>query len=87
MSACSRLLSRVCLSRTLMEPSDLFAGQKAREHPVSGFAFHVPRRVGFEVTAGDREVDDLREKIECVIGVAGGGPAEAVEPSPDLRRG
>ena len=69
-----------------MEPSDLFAGQKAREHP-SRVPFHVPRRVGFEVTAGDREVDDLREKIECVIGVAGGGPAEAVEPSPDLGRG
>ena len=86
MSACSRLLSRVLPVQDAMEPSDLFAGQKAREHP-SRVPFHVPRRVGFEVTAGDREVDDLREKIECVIGVAGGGPAEAVEPSPDLLGG
>ena len=39
------------------------------------------------MTAGDREVDDLREKVERVIGIARSGPAEAVEPSPDLRRG
>ena len=69
-----------------MEPSDLFAGQKAREHP-SRVPFHVPRRVGFEVTAGDREVHDLREKVERVIGIAGSSPAEPVEPCSDLRRG
>ena len=39
------------------------------------------------MTAGDREVDDLREKVERVIGIAGSGPAEPVEPSPDLGRG
>ena len=39
------------------------------------------------MTSGDGEVDDLGEKIERVIGVAGGGPAEPVEPSPDVRRG
>ena len=70
----------------LVEPCDLLSGQKARERP-SWVPFHAPRRVEFEVAAGDRETDDLREEIERVIGVARGGPAEPVEPSPDLRRG
>ena len=69
-----------------MEPSDLLSGQKAREHP-SRVPFHVPRRVGFEVGAGDREVDDLREEIKRVIGVAGRVAAEPIEPSPDLSQG
>ena len=69
-----------------MEPGDLLPGQKARER-LSPVPLHGPRRVGVEVAALDREVDDLREKIERVIGVAGGGPAEPVEPSPDLGRG
>ena len=70
----------------VMEPSDFLAGQKAREDP-SRVPFHGLCGVGFEVAAGDGEIDDLREKIECVIGVAGSGPAEPVEPSHDLDRG
>ena len=68
-----------------MEPGDLLPGQEAREHP-SRVPFHNTRRVSVDVTARDGEVHDAAEEIECVIGIAGGGPAEAVEPSPDVRR-
>ena len=66
-----------------MEPDDFLPGQKACVHPPP-VPLNGPRRVRFEVTAGDCEVHYLAEKIERVIGVAGGGPAEAVEPAPDL---
>ena len=66
-----------------METGDLVAGQKPREH-LSRVTFHGPRRVGFEMTAGDGEVHDAAEEIERVIGIAGGGPAEPVEPASDL---
>ena len=69
-----------------MEPGYLLPGQEARQHP-SRVSFHGPCGVGVEVAAGDREVDDLREKIKRVIGVARSGPAEPVEPSPDVRWG
>ena len=67
MSACSRLLLRVCLSRTRW----LLPGQKACERR-SPVPLHGPRGVRFDVTVGDHEVYDLAEKIERVFGVAGG---------------
>ena len=69
-----------------MEPDDFLPGQKACERR-SPVPLHGPRGVRFEVTAVDREVHDLAEKIERVIGVAGGSPAEAVEPLCDLHEG
>ena len=69
-----------------MEPADLFAGQETCER-LSPVPLHGPRWVRFEVTASDREIYDLAEKIERVIGVAGGGPAEPVEPLCYLRQG
>ena len=86
-ACCSAALSRVCTVQHPVEPADLLPGQKPRESTCLGDSFSIvdaPRRVGFEVTAGDGEVHDAAEEIERVIGVAGGGPAEAVEPAPDL---
>ena len=70
----------------LMEPGDFLPGQETCER-LSPVPLHGQSGVRIDVTAGDREVHDLAEKIERVIGVAGGGPTEAVEPSPDLGRG
>ena len=71
MSACSRLLLRVCLSRTRW----FLPGQKACERR-SPVPLHGPRGVRFDVTVGDHEVYDLAEKIERVSpGHAGRSPS------------
>ena len=69
-----------------MEAADLLPGQEARESrpPV---LFHAPRRVGVDVAARGRERHDLPEKGESVVGIAGGGAAEGIEPSLHLGRG
>ena len=69
-----------------LEPAYLLPGQGARER-LPPVPFHGPRGVRFEVTASGCEVHDLAEKIERVIGIIGGGPAEAIEPLCDLRQG
>lgn len=69
-----------------MEPNDLLAGRKPREH-LSRVPLHGACRIGFETTALDREVHDLAERFERVIGVAGGGSAEPAAPFSDLRGG
>ncbi len=69
-----------------MEAADLLPGQEARESrpPV---LYHPPRRVGVDVAACGRERHDLPEKCESVVGIAGGGAAEGIEPSLHLGRG
>ena len=64
---------------------DFFARQEAGEHwaPVP---LYVASRVGVEVAAGDGEIQDLTQEGETVIGIAGGGSAEIVEPASDLGR-
>ena len=85
-SACSRLLLRVCLSRTRWSRA-ISSRDRKRSERLSPVPLHGQSGVRIDVTAGDREVHDLAEKIERVIGVAGGGPTEAVEPMCDLHQG
>ena len=68
-----------------MKAVDFLARQEAGEHraPVS---LYVAGRVGVEVAAGAGEVQDLPQESKTVIGIAGGGVAEIVEPAPDLGR-
>lgn len=69
-----------------MEAADLLPGQKAGERgtPVP---LHAPCRVRVDVPASDGEVHDLPEDGERIVGIAWGGPAERIEPAPDLCRG
>ena len=88
MSACCRapVGGGRALSSAPEETVDFLPGQEARERlpPVPP---DTPRRVGIEVPVCDRELHDMAEKAESGVGIAGGGPAEAVEPAPDLCRG
>ena len=70
----------------LVEAGDLLAGEEACElRPAVGL--DACGRVGVGVAARDGEVHDLAEDVEAVIGIAGRGPAERVEPPPDPRGG
>ena len=78
MSDCCRLLLPVCLSRTRCSRPISSRDRKARQCR-SSVLLQAMRRIRVDVPASDREVHDLPEKVEGVIGVARRGPAEGIE--------
>ena len=86
MSACWRRLFPVWPSRTRWR-RPISSRDRKRVKAGRRFFFHAPRRVGVDVAARGRERHDLPEKCESVVGIAGGGAAEGIEPSLLLGRG
>ena len=68
-----------------VQTADLLARQEARE-PGSAVGPDALRGVLLDVAASDREVHDLPEKVERMVGIAGSGAAEGIEPAPEPSR-
>ena len=88
MSACCRLLFRVCLSSTRCRRP---ISSRDRNRVSAGRRFLLTPRAGpgwcRYQAAGNCDVHDLPEKVESTVGPARGSPAVCVEPAPDLCRG
>ena len=83
MSACWRLRSA---GGRPVQPGDFLAREEAREFraPVAPDA---PCRVLLDIPPRDRDVYDLAEERDALVGAAGRRAAVGVEPLPHLRRG
>ena len=68
-----------------VQTADLLSRQEARE-PGSAVGPDALRGVLLDVAASDREVHDLPEKVERMVGIAGSGAAEGIEPAPEPSR-